>query len=64
MVWEWFQKQGIIGGAISMWLGSIPVVTGAGTWIHKVTERRHRERLQLQRQMNTQMLTVLHNDRE
>lgn len=58
-LWQWLEHQGVpgfvLGTLISTWASAIPI----GRWIHRVTERRHQEQLQVQRQANDRMLAML-----
>lgn len=46
---EWWEQVSI--GVVTAWAAAIPI----GTWIHRVTERRHQQRMALAR------LTIPHS---
>lgn len=50
-LWDWLCSQAVPGMVLAAWIGSIPI----GTWVHKVTERRHRERVAATERLTAQL---------
>ena len=44
-MWHWLVTQGVVSGVLVTWIGmASPAAIGGWIW-HRISERRHRERL-------------------
>lgn len=57
--WTWPAHTDGVAVVLEFWIGSIPVATGAGAWIKRVTGRRHKERLTQERRQHQELVAAM-----